>query len=111
VRRALIAGPALALLGASLGSSLGAAAADSSGQEVFAHYCAACHGSADGTGTMQLARTRGPQRALLAERTDLTAQYIDYVVRHGLKAMPPFVPSDLDDGKLRALDSFLAKAR
>jgi mono/diheme cytochrome c family protein len=99
-----------ALVSTLLAAGTVAGAADSAGQEVFAHYCAACHGTADGPGTMQLARTRGPQRALLAERTDLTAEYIDYVVRHGLKAMPPFAPSDLDAAKLRLLDGFLVKS-
>jgi len=84
-----------------------AAAADPSGQALFAHYCAPCHGDSNGPGTQQLRRSRGADKALLVERTDLAADYIQYIVRHGLKAMPPFVPSDLTDAKLRTLVSFL----
>lgn len=84
-----------------------AAAAEMTGSEVFAHYCSYCHGSEDGPGTQQLQRTRGADKALLAKRTDLAPDYIDYVVRHGLKSMPPFVPSDLTDSRLKALADFL----
>lgn len=84
-------------------------AADMAGKEVFDHYCTYCHGSSDGPGTMQLRRTRGKEQALLTERTNLTRDYIEYVVRHGLKSMPPFTPSDLTDAKLKALTAFLAK--
>ena len=85
------------------------AAADMTGKDVFDHYCGACHGTDDGPGTMQLRRTRGKDQALLTERTNLSADYIEYVVRHGLRAMPPFVPSDLTEAKLKALLAFLAK--
>jgi cytochrome c5 len=91
------------------GVAIPAAAAETSGKQVFDHYCTYCHGASDGPGTMQLGRTRGKDQALLTERTGLSADYIEYVVRHGLKAMPPFVPSDLDDSKLKALVAFLAK--
>ena len=79
------------------------------GKEVFDHYCNYCHGSGDGPGTMQLRRTRGRDKALLTERTDLTPEYIKFIVRHGLRSMPPFVPSDLTDAKLEALTGFLVK--
>jgi len=88
-----------------------ASGAEMTGQEVFGHYCAACHGAADGPGTTQLARTRGKEQALLVQRRNLTTEYVEYVVRHGLKAMPPFVPSDLTEARLQALSAFLAKSR
>jgi len=91
------------------GLGMSARAAEMTGREVFDHYCAQCHGSSDGPGTMQLRRTRGKDRALLTERTDLTPNYIAYVVRHGLRSMPPFAPSDLPAAKLEALAAFLAK--
>ena len=91
------------------GMSTLAAGADMTGREVFDHYCTWCHGSSDGPGTMQLGRTRGKDKALLTERHDLPPAYIESVVRHGLKSMPPFVPSDLTDAKLKALVRFLAK--
>jgi mono/diheme cytochrome c family protein len=92
-----------------------AAAADvtgaMTGQEVFEHYCVQCHGPGDWPGTMQLARTRGKERALLAERKDLAPDYVEAIVRHGLKSMPPFAPSDLTDAKLKALVQFLTKKK
>jgi mono/diheme cytochrome c family protein len=84
-------------------------AADMTGREVFEHYCSYCHSSSDGPGTVQLKRTRGADKALLTERADLAPDYIEYVVRHGLKSMPPFAPSDLTEAKLKALVAFLAK--
>jgi cytochrome c5 len=86
-----------------------ARAADMTGKEVFDHYCTYCHGSSEGPGTMQLRRTRGKEQALLTERTNLSRDYIEYVVRHGLKSMPPFAPSDLTDARLKVLAAFLAK--
>ncbi len=80
------------------------------GKEVFDHYCVHCHGPGnEGAGTLQLARTRGEDKALLTERTDLRPEYIQYIVRHGLKAMPAFVPSDLTDAQLEALADYLTK--
>ena len=64
-----------------------AAGGELKGSEVFEHYC-----------------TR-----LLTQRTDLAPDYIEYIVRHGLKSMPPFAPSDLDETKLKALIAFLMK--
>ena len=84
-------------------------AADMTGREVFEHYCSYCHGSSDGPGTVQLKRTRGADKGLLTERADLAPDYIEYVVRHGLKSMPPFAPSDLTEAKLKALAAFLTK--
>jgi mono/diheme cytochrome c family protein len=84
-----------------------AGAAQMSGAELFAHYCSYCHGTGDGPGSAQLAKTRGTDKALLLRRTDLAPDYIQYVVRHGLKAMPPFVPSDLTDARLKVLAAYL----
>jgi 4-cresol dehydrogenase (hydroxylating) cytochrome subunit len=91
------------------GLAMPAMGTEMTGREVFDHYCTYCHGAADGPGTMQLKRTRGAEKALLVQRTDLAPEYIESVVRHGLKAMPPFVPSDLTDTKLKALITFLTR--
>jgi mono/diheme cytochrome c family protein len=81
-----------------------------SGTEVFDSYCVYCHGPGnEAAGTLQLGRTRGKDKALLTERSDLRPEYIEYVVRHGLKAMPPFPPSDLTDAKLKALADYLSQ--
>ena len=96
------------LMCAAVALAIPATGAEMTGREVFEHYCAPCHGSSDGPGTMQLSRTRGKEQALLVERRNLTTDYVEYVVRHGLKSMPPFVPSDLTDVRLQALAAFLA---
>jgi mono/diheme cytochrome c family protein len=86
-----------------------ASSADLTGKEVFYRHCVHCHGAGDDmTGTRQLARTRGEDKALLTERDDLPAEYIRMIVRQGLKAMPAFVPSDLTDAQLQALAEYLA---
>lgn len=87
-----------------------ASAAELTGQEVFDRHCVHCHGpSNEAVGTLQLARTRGQDKALLTERNDLPPEYIRMIVRQGLKAMPPFVPSDLNDAQLKALTEYLAR--
>ena len=97
------------VLAALAGLAMPAAGAEMTGKEVFDHYCTYCHGAADGPGTMQLKRTRGAEKAFLTQRTDLASEYIESVVRHGLKSMPPFVPSDLSEVKLKALVAFLTR--
>jgi mono/diheme cytochrome c family protein len=92
-----------------IGLATPALGAEMTGKEIFDHYCSYCHGADDAPGTMQLRRTRGKDQALLTERTNLRADYIEYVVRHGLRSMPPFAPSDLTDARLKALAAFLAK--
>jgi len=85
-------------------------AADPPGKKVFDRQCVYCHGPAiDAPGTRQLARTRGNDKALLTERKDLGKEYVQYVVRHGLKSMPAFAPADLSDADLKALAEFLGR--
>ena len=83
--------------------------AEMNGSEVFDHYCIHCHGPGDAPGTVHLGRTRGKDKGLLTQRTDLAPEYIEYIVRHGLKSMPPFAPSDLTGPQLKALIGFLTK--
>ena len=97
------------VVSAFIGVTTPAVGAELSGKEVFDHYCTYCHGSGDGPGTLQLSRTRGSDRGLLIQRTDLAPDYIEYIVRHGLRSMPAFVPSDLTDARLKALIAFLTK--
>ena len=99
----------LAASAAFLAASVPAVAADLTGKEVFDRHCVHCHGPGDAPATVQLDRTRGKGKGLLTERTDLAPEYIEYIVRHGLKSMPPFVPSDLTEAKLEALVGFLTK--
>jgi len=93
-----------------LAATVPAVPAELTGKEVFDRHCVHCHGASnEATGTLQLARTRGKDKALLTERNDLPPEYIKMIVRQGLKAMPPFVPSDLTDAQLEVLAVYLAK--
>jgi mono/diheme cytochrome c family protein len=82
------------------------------GAEIFAKHCSHCHGPGnDHPGTRQLGDTRGKEFALLEKRTDLHADYIETIVRHGLNAMPPFKPTVITDSELDRLARYLAKAK
>ena len=102
---------ALLLIGATAlaGAARPAVGEELKGKEVFEHYCSHCHGPGDAPGTVQLSRTRGKEKGLLTQRTDLAPEYIEYIVRHGLKSMPAFAPSDLTEANLKALVGFLTK--
>jgi len=52
----------------------------------------------------------GEARAVLRERTDLAPAYVSMTVRRGLREMPAFRPSEIDDAELDALGRFLAPA-
>jgi len=80
------------------------------GAALFGERCGLCH-AAGGTGTFMLERRLGKERALLAERTDLTAEYVRQVVRHGLQSMPRFTRVELTDAELSAVAAFLSSAR
>jgi len=101
---------ALAASMALLFAATPAGAEELTGKAVFDRHCIHCHGPGnEAVGTLQLGRTRGKDKALLTERTDLPPVYIQMIVRQGLKAMPAFVPSDLTDVQLKALTDYLTQ--
>jgi cytochrome c5 len=78
------------------------------GGALFQAKCALCHvGFAPGS-TM-LARRLGKDRALIAERTDLTADYVRQVVRSGINNMPPITRAEVADGELDAIVAYLTR--
>ena len=77
------------------------------GAALFQDRCVLCH-AAGGTGTFMLARRLGKERSLLAERSDLSADYVKQIVRHGLFAMPRFTRVELTDAELAAVAAFLS---
>lgn len=93
------------------------------GREVFDQRCAACHAEIpDETfgprflpampGTQALeARYQGALPAALEKRTDLTPEYIEAVVRDGLRSMPFFRPTEVSDEDLEALVAYLTRKR
>lgn len=83
----------------------------SAGKQVFDRRCAACHAPGlDGPGTQRLGWDRGADYAVLEQRKDLTAPYVQFVVRHGLREMPAFRPTEITDEQLTQLSAYLAKA-
>jgi len=100
-----------------LGQALGQDAAEiARGREVFAHWCAPCHGDGRGDdgapmlpGTHALTlKYRGEKPGLLTERTDLPAELIKAFVRSGVASMPPFRKTEVTDADLEAIAAYLA---
>jgi len=77
------------------------------GEGLFKARCGYCH-LAGGTGTMMLERRLGKDKALLAERTDLDADYVKAVARHGLNSMPTITRVEVTDAELNRIAAFLA---
>ncbi len=89
-----------------------AVAQDLPGKVIFERNCAPCHAAGAGhAGTMRLAQSRGPTKAVLEQRSDLDPGYIRLVVRQGLIEMPPWRPSEIDDAALEQLVQFLTARR
>jgi mono/diheme cytochrome c family protein len=86
-----------------------------SGEALFSNRCGACH-LAGGMGTNLLTKQmmmakRPPSDGMLANRTDLTADYVKSVVRMGKNAMPRQTRVDITDAELDSVASYLGKAK
>ena len=92
----------------------GAAAQDSAlalGERIYVDKCEYCHGEGvqkGGTFVLE-ARYEGAVPALLTERTNLTPEYINAVVRTWTNGMAPFRPTEISDSELEALVAFLTR--
>jgi len=89
-------------------------AVQSDGEALFSNRCGACH-LAGGMGANLLTKQRiaagePPQSGLLANRTDLTADYVKSVVRMGKVAMPRLSRTEVTDSELDAIAAYLGKA-
>lgn len=85
-----------------------ARAANGDPEAVFLARCQYCHIQL-GPGTITLARRLGKDKALLAERTDLTEDYIKSVARHGLNTMPPLTRVEVSDKELDLIVDYLTR--
>ncbi len=88
--------------------------ATTDGKTVFEVHCGYCH-LTGGMGTNLLTKQRmmmgeTPDKGLLANRTDLTADYVKTVVRMGKQAMPAQTRVDITDAELEAVSEYLGKA-
>lgn len=84
------------------------------GKTLFEVHCGYCH-LTGGMGTNLLTKQRmmmgeTPDKGLLANRTDLTADYVKSVVRIGKGAMPGQTKVDVTDAELDAVAKYLGKA-
>lgn len=83
------------------------------GEQVFSHACGYCH-LVFGMGTNVLTARRAaaglpPESGLLANRTDLTAEYIRQVVRNGQGYMPRLTRVDITDSELELVGQYLTR--
>ncbi len=85
-------------------------AEESTGKRVFSNWCSACHmDSPFAPGTIQLKQTRGPDYAVIEQRTDLSAALIRLRVRKGLAGMPSFRRTEISNQDLDALIDYLVR--
>ena len=85
------------------------------GEAEFSYHCGYCH-LPFGMGTnlltpQRIAMGETPDKGLLANRTDLTADYVETVVRSGKGAMPPLSRVEVTDAELRAIARYLGKGK
>ena len=85
------------------------------GEALFSNHCGACHLAA-GMGTnlitaQQVAAGQPPEKGLLVNRDDLTADYVKAVVRNGKLAMPRQTRVDITDAELDKVAAFLGKGK
>ncbi|CAH0495585.1 cytochrome c [Novosphingobium sp. CECT 9465] len=84
------------------------------GKALFEVHCGYCH-LVGGMGTnlltkQQMLAGNPPEKGLLSNRDDLTAEYVKSVVRMGKGAMPQQTRVDLTDAELDAVAVYLGKA-
>ncbi len=78
------------------------------GKALFQARCGYCH-LAGGTGTQMLGRRLGKDKALLAARTDLNAEYIKKITRVGINSMPPHTRIEVPDSELDLIATYLTR--
>jgi len=78
------------------------------GKALFGARCGYCH-LAGGTGTLMLGRRLGKDKALLAARTDLSAEYVKKITRVGINSMPPHTRIEVPDSELDLIAAYLTR--
>jgi len=83
------------------------------GAVLFSNRCGYCH-LAMGMGTNVLTAKRAgmglpPESGLLTNRTDLTAEFINTVVRNGIGYMPRLTRVDVTDSELAKIATYLVE--
>ena len=101
-------GAALIFAGTSARAADTTSADTAKGHEVFNAWCQPCHGK-DGPGTYMLEKRLDKEQSRIDQRTDLTGDYIRYVVRNGLNGMLPFRQTEVTDGELKDVIDYLTR--
>ena len=98
----------IALIAALLLATGARAAEAPDGAKLFRQRCALCHAEG-GFGASMLGRHRGPDKALLERRADLTPDIVRLAVRRGTGSMPPFSRVELTEPELQAIAGYLTR--
>ena len=86
----------------------------SEGAVLFSNHCGACHLTFGmGTNLITARQVAAGQRPvpLLADRTDLPAEYVKAVARNGKGAMPRQTRVDVTDAELDKIAAYLGKGK
>jgi mono/diheme cytochrome c family protein len=75
-------------------------------EDLYGLHCGACHGE-KGEGTIMLERRLGEEKAVLADRKNLSDSYIRAVVRKGIGTMRGIGKEELSDEKLALISDYL----
>lgn len=67
-----------------------------------------CHAKG-GIGTFNLEKRLGAENAILAERTNLSVELVEHVVRHGIASMPYLTRAELPDSELKLISAYLTR--
>lgn len=89
---------------------IAAARAKSAGEAIYLAKCQYCHIEM-GPGTITLSGRLGPEKAMLANRDDLTADYVKAIVRSGLNGMPALTRVEVSDPELDQIAAYLSRPR
>ncbi len=88
-----------------------AAAASLDGKALYVERCGMCHQSI-GMAVGILSRRPGDaSQGLLEERTDLSAAFVQTVVRTGIMNMPRMPRAEVSDAELAAIANYLSKGK
>jgi len=80
----------------------------SQGKRAYDHWCIYCH-SPGVWGTNRLARRMDPTKAVLENRTDLTAAGVRAVIRMGIGSMPALRRTEVSDADAAAIAAYLTR--
>jgi mono/diheme cytochrome c family protein len=80
------------------------------GENLYQKNCGICH-NPGGAGFLQLIHRYGPEQAVLTNRKQLPAQFIQIVVRNGQGNMPPLTKNNVSDSELLAIAQYLGQLK